>query len=112
MEPSVQITPAVAKVLRPFLEDPQARRYGFDLMQRTNMASGSLYPILARLERAGWLIRETDDIDPTREGRPARKYYKISAEGERLARRSLATLSAELRPPSARPGLKPQRGLA
>jgi DNA-binding PadR family transcriptional regulator len=47
------ITPKMAMVLKIFLEDPEQPRYGFDLMKLTVMASGSLYPMLAKLERAG-----------------------------------------------------------
>ena len=52
----VRITTAVAKVLKVFLEDIDQERYGFELMQRSGLASGTLYPILARLESAGWIV--------------------------------------------------------
>jgi PadR family transcriptional regulator, regulatory protein PadR len=51
----LDITPKMAKVLKIFLEDPAQPRYGFEIMRLTSLASGSLYPMLARLERAGWL---------------------------------------------------------
>jgi hypothetical protein len=43
------MTLAVAAVLRVFLDDPDAPRYGYELMRRTGFPSGKLYPILARL---------------------------------------------------------------
>jgi hypothetical protein len=49
----LDITPRMAMVLKVFLEDPDQPRYGFELMKLTGMASGSLYPMLARLEGAG-----------------------------------------------------------
>ncbi len=108
MDRDVRITSTVARVLRPFLEEPTTPRYGFDLMERTRLSSGTLYPILARLEHAGWLTRHTEVSAPAAAGRPPRKFYRISANGEMLARRELEALSAELRPPAARRPLRPQ----
>lgn len=97
----------VAKVLRIFLEDPAEPQYGFDLMQSTGLPSGTLYPILARLEHAGWISGKREAIDPAAAGRPARRIYTLTAEGAVAARRELATLSAQLRPPVVRPVLRP-----
>src|SRR5690348_10794911 len=57
-------------------------RYGFDIMDATELPSGTVYPILGRLERAG-LVRSRWEA-PTvaqREKRPPRRYYEISAAG-------------------------------
>ena len=48
----LDLTPKMATVLKVFLEDPDQPRYGFELMKLTGLASGSLYPMLARLEGA------------------------------------------------------------
>jgi PadR family transcriptional regulator, regulatory protein PadR len=110
---NVRITTTVGRVLRVLLEDPQAPQYGFDLMQRTGLPSGSLYPILARLERARWITGKKEAIDAGAEGRPPRKYYVLTADGARLARQGLAELSEQLRPPAARPVRgTPQEGWA
>jgi DNA-binding PadR family transcriptional regulator len=57
-------------------------RYGFDIMDATGLASGTVYPVLTRLERDG-LVRSTweDDRAANAEGRPARRYYEVSGEG-------------------------------
>ncbi len=94
------MTTTVASVLREFLEDPSERQYGFELMERCKISSGSLYPILIRLERAGWIVGQHEEIDPSKEGRPARKYYKLTPEGAVSASRELEKLSARLRPPT------------
>jgi PadR family transcriptional regulator, regulatory protein PadR len=107
------MTIAVAAVLRIFLEDVTQPRYGYELMRATGYPSGKLYPVLARLERAGWLTKELEDIDPATEGRPARRPYRISAEAVPAARSELAKLSAQLQPPALQPpSLRPQGGLA
>jgi PadR family transcriptional regulator, regulatory protein PadR len=103
----LQITPKMAKVLKIFLEDPRQPRYGFELMRLTGLASGSLYPMLARLEEAGWLTRGKEDIDPHAVGRPPRLHYTIVGAAATAARVQLAELSDQYRPPV--PGrLRPQ----
>jgi DNA-binding PadR family transcriptional regulator len=110
----VRITATVGRVLRTFLDDVSAPRYGFELMQRTGLASGTLYPILARLEAAGWLTSHLEDIDPTIERRPARRFYRINRAAAAVAQDELTELSKQLQPPSAQGsvGLRPQGGLA
>jgi len=95
----VAITPNMAKVLKVFLEDPARARYGFEIMRLTGLASGSLYPMLARLEEAGWFTRGKEDIDPHIEGRPARLHYTITGAAVTAARLQLAALSDQYRPP-------------
>lgn len=98
--PEFRMTTMVANVLREFLEDPSERQYGFELMQRCGISSGSLYPILIRLERAGWIVGQHEEIDTSAQGRPARKYYTLTPEGVVSASRELEKLSARLRPPT------------
>ncbi|SUD49547.1 transcriptional regulator, Acidobacterial, PadR-family [Nocardia otitidiscaviarum] len=98
----MRITPTVASVLREFLEDPSRSRYGFELMKCCEIPSGSLYPILARLERAAWIIGQSESIDPVKEGRPPRKHYRLTETGTVAARAALANFSAHLDKLSAR----------
>jgi PadR family transcriptional regulator, regulatory protein PadR len=90
----------VAKVLRTFLEDPAKPRYGYELMRLTGFPSGKLYPILARMQAAGWLVKEVEDIDPAAAGRPVRRLYRLTSSGTETARIELAELSDQLTPPS------------
>jgi PadR family transcriptional regulator PadR len=109
----VRVTIAVAKVLRTSLDDIARPRYGYELMRLTGFPSGKLYPILARLQRAGWLVREQEEIDPAAAGRPARRLYRLSPDGVQAARRELAALAQQLRPSTGLPGrLHPQGGSA
>jgi PadR family transcriptional regulator, regulatory protein PadR len=96
MPDEFRITVAVARVLREFLVDPTRPRYGYDLMQSTGYASGKLYPVLARLLHAGWLVRTAEEIDPSQEGRPARYMYLLSEQGVAAARQELAALQLQL----------------
>jgi DNA-binding PadR family transcriptional regulator len=56
--------------------------YGFDIMDATGQPSGTVYPILARLESRGLAESAWEDPQAHRqEGRPARKYYRLTAAG-------------------------------
>jgi hypothetical protein len=96
----LDITPKMAKVLKVFLEDPSQPRYGFELMKLTGLASGSLYPMLARLEEAGLLVRGKETIDPSAAGRPPRMNYVITGAAVPVVRVKLAALSEQYRPPA------------
>ena len=95
----LDITPKMAVVLKIFLEDADHPRYGFELMKITGMASGSLYPMLARLVAAGWLVKGKEDIDPHVAGRPARANYTLTGAAVSAATVQLEALSQRYRPP-------------
>ncbi|GIE10379.1 PadR family transcriptional regulator [Paractinoplanes ferrugineus] len=92
----VRVTAAVSKVLAVFLEDPEADRYGLDLMRASGHPSGTLYPILLRLQRAGWVDAIWEDVDPVAAGRPARRYYRLTPDGLVTARLEIAALRQQL----------------
>lgn len=98
----LRVTVAVATVLRVFLDDVAATRYGYELMRLTGYPSGKLYPILARLEAAGWLEASFEEIDPAVAGRPARRLYSLTKDGAVAARRELASLHQRLAPAPSR----------
>lgn len=57
-------------------------RYGFDVMEACGLPSGTVYPALRRLERAGWVAAHWEDEETAREaGRPARKLYALTEDG-------------------------------
>ena len=91
--PDVRITVPTARVLRVLLADPAAEHYGLDLMRDTKLTSGSLYPILQRLETAGWLAGRWEEVDASKAGRPRRRYYTLTKDGVAESRQSLAELS-------------------
>ena len=55
--------------------------YGRQIIEATGLYSGTVYPILNRLERIGWVVGEAEDIDPVAAGRPARRFYELTDEG-------------------------------
>jgi DNA-binding PadR family transcriptional regulator len=73
-------------VLEAFLANPAEQLSGADVQKRSGLASGTLYPILLRLESAGWFVSRWESIDPASAGRPRRRLYRLTASG--LARAS------------------------
>jgi PadR family transcriptional regulator PadR len=87
---------AKVSVLNEILQDPTAPHWGYDLMRRTNLGSGSLYPILSQLEAAGW-IEGTWELDKNAVGGPPRKAYRITGEGLRAAPAALVAFRSRKR---------------
>ena len=57
-------------------------RYGFDIMDATGLQSGTVYPILRRLEDAGMLKSRWEAVTSARdEQRPPRRYYQVTGAG-------------------------------
>jgi len=83
-------------LLAALLADPARSRYGLDLSKEAGLPSGTIYPILARLEATGWVASEWETIDPVAAGRRPRRYYILTAEGERAARSALQETAKRL----------------
>jgi PadR family transcriptional regulator, regulatory protein PadR len=91
-----RLTEQAIRVIRALLEDPSKPRYGRDIARATQLKSGSLHPILARLEQAGWI--ESFWEEPTKHedaGRPRRRYYRFTTDGAQCARLAIAARSNE-----------------
>ena len=75
-------------LLAALVRAPGEWRHGYDLSRETDLKSGTLYPILIRLERQEWLeARWEDEPAP---GKPRRHLYRLTAAGAREAARILA----------------------
>jgi DNA-binding PadR family transcriptional regulator len=77
------------KVLGVILTSSMKELSGAQIGDMTKLASGTLYPILIRLEQAGWLSSDWEKGDPHKLGRPRRRFYRLSAEGAPKARAAL-----------------------
>jgi len=78
------------KVLKFYLTTPAADHSGAAISKATGVGAGTLYPLLARLEDAGWLISEWEIVDPSEAGRPRRRYYRLTGVGQTRARAAFA----------------------
>jgi PadR family transcriptional regulator, regulatory protein PadR len=88
--------------------------FGFDIMDATGLPSGTVYPILRRLDGEGLLKSAWEDEAQSRkEQRPARRYYEITGAGELVLADALqryrALDQAVRRPALPRRKLKPSR---
>src|SRR5512135_1764924 len=93
-------------VLRALLAEPTQEMYGLQICEAAGLPSGTIHPILARLEREfGWVESRWEDIKPAEEGRPRRRYYRLTEDGAERARIHLAraTISVSTSGLRARP---------
>ncbi|XVV03424.1 PadR family transcriptional regulator [Actinosynnema sp. CA-248983] len=87
MEPLERVGRATLDVLDVLL-DGDRPRWGLEIIKLTGRPSGSVYPLLDRLERAGWVTSSWDD-DADRRG-PPRRMYALTPDGAREAVKVLA----------------------
>lgn len=65
---------------------------GADIGRVSGLSSGTLYPILFRLEWAEWLASRWENGDPKALGRPRRRYYRVTEVGRQKARAAVREL--------------------
>jgi DNA-binding PadR family transcriptional regulator len=78
------LSPHARALLAALLDASGRWSHGYDLSSRTGVKSGTLYPLLIRLEAQGYL--EAEWQHPVASGRPARHAYRLTTAGEALAR--------------------------
>ena len=88
MRRSRALSPHARATLAVFAEAPEEWRHGYDLVRLTGLKTGTLYPLLIRLEAQGFL--EAEWQPPAAPGRPPRHAYRLTAAGLRLAREAAA----------------------
>src|SRR5215469_11320215 len=92
MAVQVRLSGPTLKVLKLLVEKPTEGLSGAEISRVTGIGSGTLYPLLARLKGARWLTAEWETIDPAEEGRPRRRFYKLSKLGQSNALKALEEL--------------------
>lgn len=91
-EPSVRLTQPALKVLRALFEQPKEGLSGADFARITGVSSGTLYPLLSKFERVGWVKGQWELSEPSEIGRPRRRFYKLTGTGYRVAQSELGQL--------------------
>jgi len=65
--------------------------YGFDIMDATGLPSGTVYPILRRLDRESLLASTWEKPGIAQdEQRPPRRYYALTAAGQKMRASAMA----------------------
>jgi PadR family transcriptional regulator, regulatory protein PadR len=82
----LRMTVGVQAVLGALLQQPDTELYGLEIVKASGLEPGTIYPILQRLRGAGWVTDRWEDPEPAHaEGRPPRRYYKLTLEGRARA---------------------------
>ena len=87
-----RLTTQTLKVLGALMSGARDEISGAEIARSTKLASGSLYPILMRLEDAGWVESRWETEDPRELGRPRRRFYRVTSIGMRAARSAFRDL--------------------
>ncbi|MEV5720601.1 helix-turn-helix transcriptional regulator [Amycolatopsis mediterranei] len=104
------MTPQTIAVLRVLLEDPVAPRYGLDIARQAGLKTGTLHPILRRLQQAGLIESFWEDpADHEDQGRPRRRYYRFAGH-EATVTAYQAVTRADAATAGGASALRPQPG--
>jgi DNA-binding PadR family transcriptional regulator len=79
-----KLSPSARDVLALLAKAGEGWSHGYDLSQQGGIKSGTLYPLLMRLEAQGHL--EAEWQKPESPGRPPRHAYRLTETGRALAR--------------------------
>jgi PadR family transcriptional regulator PadR len=88
-DPQPKMTLQTQLVLGALLEDPAAEMYGLEICAAAGLPSGTISPMLRRLEDFGWVTSRWEEVDPAEEGRARRRFYRINPN-------SISTVQAAL----------------
>jgi len=95
--PQLRMTTPRLLVLQAMLAEPERERYGLELAGTAGLEPGTIYPILVAFEGAGWVTSRAEEIDVHAEGRPRRRYYRLTLPGIAVAE-AAAAKAAQRRP--------------
>ena len=88
-----RLTQQTLKVLGALISGRVRELSGADIAKSTQLSSGTLYPILYRLEQVGWVKSNWEVGDPALLRRPRRRYYRVTAEGARRVKEVVRELT-------------------
>lgn len=86
------VTKNVDSVVRTFLDAPDEDLWGYLIKKRTGLGQGSVYEVLARMGRAGWVVR-TEATAPS--GGQPRVTYRLNQNQLPAIRDQLAAAHLE-----------------
>ena len=99
MTGKLRVTDATLDVLEVLL-GPDDELYGFKIAKEIDRPTGSVFPILARLEQAGWVFSKWETSEQNSRG-SRRRFYRLSPDGVAQAREMLAEAQTVGAPNSA-----------
>jgi PadR family transcriptional regulator, regulatory protein PadR len=93
MSANVRASKQTLKLLGALTAKATSWHYGYALSRETGLQSGTLYPILMRLEERGWLETQwetPEQLAEKRGGRPPRHMYRLTSGGTAWATQALS----------------------
>ncbi|MEV8314057.1 helix-turn-helix transcriptional regulator [Streptomyces sp. NPDC059900] len=91
---SIRLTRPTLEVIRVLLAStPDDPAWGLRICEEADLGSGTVYPILTRLEDNGW-VRGRTEHNP-HPGRPPRRFYELTTPGRAWARDAIAERAAK-----------------
>jgi PadR family transcriptional regulator PadR len=80
-----RLTGSVVKVLAALRRAGGEGAYGREIAADARVSSTTIYDVLLRIERAGWVSSRWEDVEPSAAGRPRRRLYQLTGAGEAVA---------------------------
>jgi DNA-binding PadR family transcriptional regulator len=75
-----RVTAATLDVLEVLLDHDDGQLYGLKIAKMIGRPTGSVFPILARLEQLGWVTSKWETAEQSASG-SRRRFYRLSGEG-------------------------------
>ena len=94
MEQEPRLTIISLKVLKALLEH-EGELYQAELARRTASSQASLSRTLGTLEGHGWVESRLEEMDEQKEGRAARRYYRLTQTGAAQTKDALQEVSVK-----------------
>lgn len=80
------------RILQHLKQHPGENHFGLSIIRATKLVSGTVYAALGRMESEGLVASCLEDIDPHTAGRPARRFFSITAFGVKAVETELRAL--------------------
>jgi PadR family transcriptional regulator PadR len=104
-----RIRTAAARLVRVLLSVPHVPWYAFELATAAELPAGTVYPLLAQLERARWVTGSWEPADPLARHRPPRRYYRLTTEGYECIHEAFAAVGLDPAGPPQIQAIPPAR---
>jgi len=91
-----RLTTQTLKVLGLMMTGASGELSGAEIGRATGLLSGTLYPLLLRLEQAGWLESRWESETPHELRRPRRRLYKMTGLGIRKSKSAFREVTSAI----------------
>jgi PadR family transcriptional regulator PadR len=99
-QPDPRLSHQTLRVLKVFVDGPKEGLAGSDIWKSLGLFTGTVYPILLRLESAGWLKGHWEKETAEQLGRPRKRRYQLTPLGYNKTREALAALDVPVESPA------------